>query len=369
MKRPTIQWEDDIETEAATWLARCDAGLSLGEEAELERWKTSDRRHAAALAEFETIWTEVGRPRRTGIATAVRQEYGVLRRRRHRRRASIAAAAVAVILSTGVFVSPWFPGESAAPAARAIVLLSERRELPDGSVVELKEGARIAVNFESGASGSRHVTLQTGEAYFQVVKDARRPFIVTVGEVKVRAVGTAFSVQHGTAHMEVFVTEGTVAVERGEGIRLPRAGNREHADGSPALTPALPPSVTPTLVEAGNRILVEIAANEARPRVLPVAATEISQRLAWRSPRVEFSRASLPEVVAVVNRHGRVQSQIADPELERMTLSGLFRTDDADALAHALEHVFGLRADRVSEGEIVLRRAHDTDRLSSEALK
>jgi transmembrane sensor len=43
--------------------------------------------------------------------------------------------------------------------------------------------------------GLRQVKLDRGEAWFQVAKDPQRPFVVESGPVRVRAVGTAFSVR------------------------------------------------------------------------------------------------------------------------------------------------------------------------------
>ena len=62
----------------------------------------------------------------------------------------------------------------------------------------------------------RNVRIDKGEAWFQVAKDKKRPFVVAAGDVRVRAVGTAFSVRRLEEGADVQVTEGVVEVFRPE---------------------------------------------------------------------------------------------------------------------------------------------------------
>ena len=61
---------------------------------------------------------------------------------------------------------------------------------------------------------AREVTLTRGEAWFKVAHDKTRPFIVSAGRIRVRAVGTAFSVRR---HDDGAGREpGGVAVDEGQ---------------------------------------------------------------------------------------------------------------------------------------------------------
>jgi hypothetical protein len=113
-----------------------------------------------------------------------------------------------------------------------------------------------------------------------------------------------------------------------------------------------------TPVEAGNRVVMDRTVAPASGSSLPVVTvepSEIASRLAWRSPRVEFSGAPLAEVVALLNRCNEVKFVIEDPALASMTLSGLFRASDTDAFVRMLEAGFGVQAHR-REQQIILRR-------------
>lgn len=87
----------------------------------------------------------------------------------------------------------------------------ERVTLPDGSVIALNANSRVDVRY---SSAERRVSLIGGEAQFNVTKNKQRPFIVGVGGISVRAVGTAFNVRMEPGEVEVLVTEGRVQVER-----------------------------------------------------------------------------------------------------------------------------------------------------------
>lgn len=271
-------------------------------------------------------------PRETGLgpdlARAIRAE--VARRRRLRFRV---ATATACALLLGVFVaqrSGVFAPAVPVAIASSRVSAPERRTLPDGSVVELKNGATIEVNFTPAL---RRVVLTRGEAHFEVAKNPSRPFVVTADGVEVRAVGTAFAVERGGDTVEVLVTEGRVTVAR------------ESAAPS-----------APTPLTAGNRAVIAASAESAPvPDVTALSANEIARRLAWRVPRLEFSGAPLAEVVRLFVEHGRVRLVLGEPALGAVKVSGVLRADNVDALLQLLAADHAIDADVTGAG-IVLRR-------------
>lgn len=66
-------------------------------------------------------------------------------------------------------------------------------ELPDGSSVFLNSGSSLRFSNQLGRKNERRVKL-TGEGYFKVAKDAKRPFIVDVEKLSFEALGTVFNV-------------------------------------------------------------------------------------------------------------------------------------------------------------------------------
>ncbi|MFP5041873.1 FecR family protein [Parasediminibacterium sp. JCM 36343] len=92
--------------------------------------------------------------------------------------------------------------------------------LPDGSKVWLN--AESSLRFPIAFSGnSREVTL-TGEAYFEVAKNAEKPFIVHVKEMDVRVLGTHFNVMayNDEAAIKTTLAEGSVKLTNGSATQL-----------------------------------------------------------------------------------------------------------------------------------------------------
>lgn len=65
--------------------------------------------------------------------------------------------------------------------------------LPDGTVISLNKNSRLT--YPSAFTGAmREVTL-TGEAFFDVHKDAAHPFIIHTGQMDIKVLGTSFNVR------------------------------------------------------------------------------------------------------------------------------------------------------------------------------
>ncbi len=85
--------------------------------------------------------------------------------------------------------------------------------LPDGSSVWLNDRSTMKVDIASGRL-ERWIELQ-GEAFFEVVKDPDRPFVVRTGKLLTRVHGTSFNVKAYPADslVEVSLVEGQVQVD------------------------------------------------------------------------------------------------------------------------------------------------------------
>jgi transmembrane sensor len=271
----------------------------------------------------------------SGAAGEVVRHAEVRRRQRVRRRIA-GVAGVACLGLVGAWLFPRAPATLATPpiaAASAVVIAPETRTLADGSIVELRRGAEILVEY---GPSKRRIVLRAGEAHFQVKKDVGRPFVVVASGVEVRAVGTAFSVDLGRRAVDVLVTEGRVAVT------------------SPPTVAAVEAAPTVAMVEAGQGAVVSLeAAGAAAVRSVP--SGERRERLNWRVPLLEFSGTPLAEAIPMFNRHGN-RLLVIDPALGRLQLSGTLRADDIDSLFLLLRNEFGITAAPDSAGRTELRR-------------
>lgn len=303
------------EDRAAAWAARLEvAPLTRAEAQELQAWLDGDARHAALLAEFvalsQSVHAELPAMARDGLLAPARRRARTAAWWRFSLRGLAAAAAIA--LAVGWFMRR--PQEfSTAAGQRAETVLA------DGSHVALNARTTLAVTLRRG---ERRVRLEQGEAYFEVAKDAARPFFVETPAGTVRVTGTHFNVRADTPEaLEVTVLEGSVAVRVGPGERALAPDDQLEFNG-----------VTTKVQRLGD----DVARNA----------------IAWREGR--FICGSLPLRV-VLDRYARyhdVAIEVA-PTVETLPVGGIFRLDDLDGFLRDLRETLPVHVLRTPDGHRV----------------
>lgn len=321
-----------IEQQANRWLVRQSGdGLDAAERAALEAWYAADPRHRGAYIRAQAIHAKLQkavREAKEGASEQVaaaqapevdlshgpRRGWGLLRG------LAIAAAMAAVFVG----VSIW----NQAPAMSIATAVGEFRRVPlaDQSIANINSASVAKVVFTEHL---RQVELEKGEAWFEVAKDRSRPFVVSAGEARVRAVGTSFSVQRHAKGAEILVTEGVVEVWRKDAD----AGKK--------------------FVAAGERALVQERGDEILIRQEP---DEIARKLAWRDGKLVFVNQTLGEAVGEFNRYTRKQIVLADAALAQRTLTGQYAIDDPERFAHVIGGLLSVPVvvthDRIILGDI-----------------
>jgi transmembrane sensor len=93
-------------------------------------------------------------------------------------------------------------------------------KLSDGSKIYLAANSLFQYP-EKFMGGERKVSLLKGNAFFEVAKDKKHPFIITSGDIKTRVVGTSFHIQLSKTKCEVIVVTGKVNVSsKGQSVDL-----------------------------------------------------------------------------------------------------------------------------------------------------
>ena len=106
------------------------------------------------------------------------------------------------------------------------------------------------------------------------------------------------------------------------------------------------------VVSAGE--IVRCEPGDTEPRALVVATPEMERSLRWRSPLLEFNRASLTEVLAAFKRHGDHRIVLGDRGLAQRVVSGTFQADNVEGFLRLAERSFGLRVERAADGRVTL---------------
>jgi transmembrane sensor len=201
-------------------------------------------------------------------------------------------------------------------------------QLADGSTVELNARSRLQVHL---TQQQRDVVLLEGQALFRVAKDKQRPFVVHIGDERVRAVGTEFDVYKKAVATVVTVVEGRVEAY-------------DQSDNNAAV---------PTLLSAGEQLTV-VPHIAAKP-----AATDTTVATAWVQKRLMFEETPLGEVAEEFNRYNRRPLTIDDRELRRVKISGVYSSTDPASLINFLR---GQNSMQIIETEkqvrLVRRDAH-----------
>lgn len=206
------------------------------------------------------------------------------------------AAAAGVLLACGAAFLAWSQRNVSYETG-----IGEQRfvTLADGSTVVLNARSRMAVRFDEGG---RHIELLAGQALFDVAADSRRPFVVTSGETRVRAVGTQFDVYKKRTGTVVTVVEGRVAIS------------------SPAIEQKNP------LISAGEQVTVTPDAIRAP------AAVDIAAATAWTQRRLVFNATRLADVAEEFNRYNPRPLIVEDEALGQIHISGIYSSTDPASL-------------------------------------
>jgi transmembrane sensor len=305
----------EIDAAAARWAARLDrAPLSEAERRELEAWAAADPRRAGAFAKACAVSAHFDR------AQALGPQFEPARHpeaRRLQRRGMLAGGLG--LMAAGV----------AAAAVFGVNEISGRIATRKGDVrrVALADGSGVTLNTDSSVRPEfrpalRRIALLRGEALFDVAKDAARPFVVEAGEVRVRAVGTSFSVRRlddGT--VSVLVREGVVEVSRGSEPALRLVADRS------------------TLVAAGGAL-----------RAVTLAAGRAEKAVAWRQGQLDLDGLTVADAAREYERYTDRRILWDDPAVGRMKVTGLFSINDPDGFARAAALSLGLRTAETPEG-------------------
>jgi len=289
-----------IDAAAADWAARVDrAPLTPEEKQALEAWAAADPRRAGAFARAQAVSLHFDRAQALGAGFEPHR-HPVAQGQSRRQLLAIGGMGIAAIV-TGAVGYGVFSLRGQLTTRKGDI---RRTSLSDGSAVTLNTATTLRTAFDDRR---RRVYLLRGEALFDVAKDAARPFVVAAGPVRVRAIGTSFTVRRrGDDAVEVLVREGVVEVTR---------------PGQPAVRLA-----------ADHTVLVP-ARGPAQPTQLPTGHAE--RAMAWRQGQLDLDGLTLAEAAEEYARYTDRRIHIDDPAVAGLKITGLFSISDPEGFARA----------------------------------
>ena len=335
---------DEIESTAAEWFAKRESTVwGPADQAQLEAWLDTSTAHRIAFVRIVTAWERSGRLKALGAGVPA----GMIPARDAWSFAPDSAAPGSKAAPKSIEktrTSRWravaglvVMGAAAATVWYFVPIHAQYYRTPVGglSTVPLSDGSKITLNTDSQIHVQlgptlRRVKLDQGEAFFDVSKDAARPFVVDVADKRITAVGTQFAVRRDNDDIRVLVTEGRVRIERrGDASQ---AGQAQLAAGSEART------------------------SKAAMRIAQPAAAQVEQLLSWRSGYILFRDTALADAVADFNRYSVRKIVIQDPAIAGIRIGGNFRCDDAEAFLWLLQSGFPIHVEQRSDRIILTKR-------------
>ncbi|EQB13446.1 MAG: hypothetical protein K0R64_1981 [Novosphingobium lindaniclasticum] len=303
---------DEIDRQAAQWVDRMNRPLHDAEvAAEFDRWIMDDPRHVESYARFQALWQsgslyhalQAGEEGPEDCGTAA-EPAANRAPQAWKQFAAFAGAALCLVglVSLGARALVSESRYVAAQGATRAVALA------DGSKVRLSGGTRMSVRM---TPWSREVSLQQGEAFFDVAHEKLRTFSVNTGNSSVTVLGTAFDidlVDHETRVVRVY--RGLVSVDAGAGRqwRLPAGSGIEVGGGR-------------------VRSLGEVRGDHP----------------GWIDGWFDADDTSVQQLVRRINRGSRLPVVLADPGLGDLLVTGRFQTSDAEMVLEAVAAIHDLQ--------------------------
>ena len=327
--------------EAAGWLLRLrEAAGDPRVQDDFSAWLSRSSEHRAAwhrvreswhlLGEGKPVYEHVWRPRSlqtpsTGVGKGSRVQPGNhsrATRRRWRWVATISAAGLAACL---LVVS--VPSLLVRLEADHLTTTAQSRlvTLEDGTTVYLAADSAIKTEF---SASRRQVRLLAGEAFFDVVRNPGRPFIVDASGVKVEVTGTAFDVRLSSSATQVELARGAVGVSFDAAQRA-----------------------SPAVLAPGQMLVVDRKSGTMIKS--DIAPEDIG---AWREGRLFVNDATIGAVVEQIQRYHAAWIAVPDITLAQQTVTGLYDLRDPDRALRALVQPHGGKVHQVSRFARIVSR-------------
>lgn len=181
--------------------------------------------------------------------------------------------------------------------------------LPDGSKVWLNAESTIRYKVPFGLK-ERDVKL-TGEAFFEVKKDEKRPFQVESGKVNVTVLGTRFN-------YKAFPEDTMIEIVL--------------AEGKVSLNSASSETGKEIILIPGERAVVNKMTNETN-----ISSENIEKYIGWHEGKLIFDECPISEVALQLGRWFGIEVEIADPQILGYQISTTFENESLHQILAMLE--------------------------------
>ncbi|MBL7741905.1 MAG: DUF4974 domain-containing protein [Chitinophagaceae bacterium] len=262
------------------------------------------------------------------------------------KRTLVAASATVILL-----LSAWkFFGGSSKPAADGLVrdneIIAHRGTkskvlLPDGTQVWLNSDSRLVYTSAFNSDTIREVTLD-GEAFFDVVKDPGRPFIVHTSAINIRVLGTAFNVKSYSQEptIEATLVRGLIEVEKNNEPRSSRIMLRPNEK---LVYNKIQDKISGTGADKEKQLVSPGVADLRKPQSISITAIPKnitdSNRIetSWVYGKLLFEGDTFSELARKMERWFNIRIVFENDKVMNYRFRGVFENENVDEALHALQ--------------------------------
>ncbi|HRP30640.1 MAG TPA: FecR family protein [Agriterribacter sp.] len=228
------------------------------------------------------------------------------------------------------------------PAEEQHSIAMERLETKSGSRSEilLPDGTKVWLNAGSSLDYPRQFTGNTrnvqliGEAYFDVVKDAHKPFLVHTRAFTVKVIGTIFNIRAYADEDSAVTSLIQGAVE----VQLGKSGNNVvKMKPNEKLTVAMPerPDTDDNSTPAENQDNIEKI--YVKRGTLTTMKDSTIVETAWTENKLAFKNTSFEKIAVLLGKWFGTDIRFKNEDKKQINLTGTFQRESLDEVLHALQ--------------------------------
>lgn len=197
----------------------------------------------------------------------------------------IGRVAAVLLIGIGLGLTFKFSNESEPQNDKPISRIVKQNPAGQKSTIYLSDGTKVILNaksrmeYDEGFGSEKREVVLTGEAFFEVTKDAEKPFVVRSGDIVTTVLGTSFNVNAypEASNVQVAVVTGKVRVE-----------NKLVANNAQNGRVELVPS--------------EMATYNTRDNTLTPSGFSPEEIISWKDGVIYFKNADEPSVLAKLEK-------------------------------------------------------------------
>jgi transmembrane sensor len=226
------------------------------------------------------------------------------------------AASIVILLTVALFLKSI--NQNTTILAELPKLEKKQNSKGTKSIIELSDGSKVWLNADSKiqypplfAGNTREISLD-GEAFFEVAKNAQKPFIIHLANGTVKVLGTSFNVR---AYDDEKIVETSVAT--GKVAFIPKYNSSKKQDT--------------LFITPNNKVQYHFA--DEKVVLLPTLVTEDK---AWTEGKLIFKARTLQDITTELERNFGKTTVFLDDSARGYVLTGSFQNNTLEEIMYYL---------------------------------